>query len=181
VSATPEFIFGYGSLVAALERGHVATLRAHRRVWGVAMDNGRDLPGYKSYRLRADGSRPQVFVAFLDIEPDPAATVIGVCTPVADGELAGLDDRERNYDRVDVTDAIDGARGRVWAYRGSRAGRQRLHEGFASGRAAVSRDYLDGVLAGIAAFAPHEAQAMRGSPAEAGLVVLDLERVEVPR
>ena len=174
-----QFVFGYGSLVADSERGHVATLRGHRRVWGVAMDNSRDLPGYKSYRLRADGSRPQIFVAFLDIEPDPAATVIGVCTPVGDGDLLELDRRERNYDRVDVTDAVDGARGRVWAYRGSRAGQERLRDGLASGRAAVSRDYLDGVLAGIAAFAAHEARAMRDSPAQAGLAVLDLRRVEV--
>ena len=180
MNAAGQFVFGYGSLVAELSRGHVATLRGHRRVWGVAMDNSRDEPGYKSYRLRADGSRPRIFVAFLDIEPDPASTVIGVCTPVADGELAGLDDRERNYDRVDVTDAIDGARGRVWAYRGSRAGQARLRDGLAAGRAAVSRDYLDGVLAGLAAFAAHEAQAMRDSPAQAGLAVLDLRRVEVP-
>ena len=34
------------------------------------MDNRVDIPGYKSYRLRADGSRPAVFVAFVDIEPD---------------------------------------------------------------------------------------------------------------
>ena len=125
----PQFVFGYGSLVAEHERGHVATLRGHRRVWGVAMDNRRDLPGYKSYRLRADGSRPQIFVAFLDIAPDDSAAVAGICMPLADGELRELDDRERNYDRVDVTDAVDGARGRVWAYRGSQAGQARLREG----------------------------------------------------
>jgi hypothetical protein len=181
VNAPREFVFGYGSLVAEHERGHVATLRGHRRVWGVAMDNSRDLPGYKSYRLRADGSRPQIFVAFLDIARDAGAAVAGICMPVGDRELLVLDDRERNYDRVDVTAEVDGARGRVWAYRGSQAGRARLREGLAGGRAAVSRDYLAGVLAGIALFAPHEAHAMRRSPNEAGLAVLDLERVEVPR
>ncbi len=181
MSAARQFVFGYGSLVAESGRGHVATLRGHRRVWGVAMDNRRDLPGYKSYRLRSDGSRPAVYVAFLDIEPDGAGSVAGLCMPVADGELAELDDRERNYDRVDVTAAIDGARGRVWAYRGSEAGQARLREGLAAGCAAISRDYLDGVLRGMAAFAADEAQAMRESPAQAGLVVLELERVEVAR
>jgi hypothetical protein len=31
------------------------------------MDNRRDLPGYKSYRLRGTGERAPVFVAFLEI------------------------------------------------------------------------------------------------------------------
>jgi hypothetical protein len=181
VNAAPEFVFGYGSLVADLARGHVATLRGHRRVWGVAMDNSRDLPGYKSYRLRADGSRPALYVAFLDIEPDRAASVAGVCMPVGAGELVELDDRERNYDRVEVTGAIDGARGRVWAYRGSQAGQARLRDGLAAGRAAVSRDYLRDVIPALRAIAPDEVDAVRRARADAGLVVLDLERVEVPR
>jgi hypothetical protein len=176
----PQFVFGYGSLVAEHARGHVAILRCHRRGWGVAMDNGRDLPGYKSYRLRSDGSRPQLFVAFLDIESDPAAAVTGLCMPVDERALRELDRRERNYRRIDVTSSIAGARGRVWAYGGSRAGRARLRHGRARGRAAVSRDYLDGVLAGIAVIAPDEVAAVERSPEAAGLMVLDLDRVEVP-
>jgi gamma-glutamylcyclotransferase (GGCT)/AIG2-like uncharacterized protein YtfP len=187
VNAAPgrerQFVFGYGSLVAEHERGHVAILRGHRRIWGVAMDNRRDLDGYKSYRLRRDGSRPQVFVAFLDIEPDPACAVTGLCMPVDERALRALDRRERNYRRIDVTEAIAGARGRgrVWAYRGSEAGRARLRDGIACGRAAVSRDYLDGVLAGIAAIAPDEVAAVERSPRPAGLVVLDLDRIEIPQ
>jgi hypothetical protein len=176
-----QFVFGYGSLVAEHERGHVATLRGHRRHWGVAMDNARDLPGYKYYRLKADGSRPPIFVAFLDIAPDRGANVAGICMPVAGDDLAELDDRERNYDRVDVTDLVDEPRGRVWAYRGSAAGQARLHEGLTRGRAAVSHDYLNGVLAALAVFAPGEADAMARSPSDAGLDVLDLERIEIPR
>jgi hypothetical protein len=173
-------VFGYGSLVAEHARGHVAILRDHRRGWGVAMDNGRDLPGYKSYRLRSDGSRPPLFVAFLDIEPDPDGAVTGLCVPVDERALRELDRRERNYRRIDVTSSIAGARGRVWAYGGSEAGRARLRHGRARGRAAVSRDYLDGVLAGIAAIAPDEVAGVRRSPGPAGLVVLDLDRVEIP-
>lgn len=173
-------MFGYGSLVAEHERGHVAILRGHRRIWGVAMDNSRDLSGYKSYRLRADGSRPRVFVAFLDVERDPAGAVTGLCIPVDERGLHDLDRRERNYRRIDVTAAIAGPRGRVWAYSGSDAGRARLRDGLARGRAAISRDYLDGVLAAIAAIAPDEVAAVERSPGPAGLMVLDLDRVEIP-
>jgi gamma-glutamylcyclotransferase (GGCT)/AIG2-like uncharacterized protein YtfP len=169
------YVFGYGSLVAEGEGCHIAVLRGHRRVWGVAMDNRVDLPGYKLYRRRSDGSRPPVYVAFLDIEPDRGAAVTGTCIPVDEPRLAALDDRERNYTRVDVTELVAGARGSVWAYVGSAAGRARLREGVAARRAVVSRDYRDGVLAALAAIAPDEAAAVQRSPP-----VLDLERVEVP-
>ena len=101
-----EHVFGYGSLVLD-GSGALETLPGHGRVWGVATDNIRSIPGYKMYLLRADGSRPQVYVAFVDIEPDPAASVRGLVRPVTEPELEELDMRERNYDRVDVTDLID--------------------------------------------------------------------------
>jgi hypothetical protein len=173
------FVFGYGSLAGEHLHNPVARLRGWRRTWGVAMDNSLDIPGYKSYRLRSDGSRPAVFVAFLDIEPDPEAVVTGVCMRVASGDLAALDRRERNYDRVDVTSAVCDPPGRVWAYRGSDAGRARLREGLAAGRAVVSRDYLDTVLAAIAMVAPDELVAAQRSPRETGLRVRDLERLPV--
>jgi len=100
-----QFVFGYGSLAGEHLRCPVARLRGWRRAWGVAMDNSVDLPGYKAFSLRTDGSRPAVFVAFLDIEPDPTSSVTGVCVPVEDSDLHALDDRERNYDRVDLTTA----------------------------------------------------------------------------
>ena len=175
-----QFVFGYGSLVAEHGRGHVARLRGWRRTWGVAMDNSRDLPGYKSYRLRADGSRPAVFVAFIDIAEDPPCALTGVCMLVDPADLHALDARERNYDRIDVTGAIDPAPGRVWAYRGSDAGRARMREGLAAGRAVVHSEYLDGVVAGVAAIAPDEVAELERSPRAAGLRVLALERVEIP-
>lgn len=176
-----HFVFGYGSLVAELAGGHVARLRGRRRVWGVAMDNTRDLPGYKSYRLRSDGSRPAVFVAFVDIEHDPASDVTGVCVPVDRDELHLLDRRERNYERRDVTHAVAGdAPGRVWAYHGSADGRARLRDGLAAGRAVVSRAYFHAVLAGVAAIAPGEVAELERSPARTGLALLDLERIEIP-
>ena len=65
-----QFVFGYGSLTARpgpaptrelKERGFVADLAGLRRVWGVAMDNRRDLPGYKYY-TDAGGARVWAYV-----------------------------------------------------------------------------------------------------------------------
>ena len=185
--SSPEgYVFGYGSLAAApataLARGgHAAELRGCRRRWGVAMDNGRDLPGYKWYRLRATGERPQAFVAFLDLVPGEGA-VNGLCLPVDAAALRALDARERNYERVEVTERIAGARVRVWTYVGSAAGRARLARGLRERRALVSRDYRDGVERGFRALGDGALAAYRAStdPPPPGCEVVALERVELP-
>ena len=134
-------VFGYGSLPAAVE-GTPSTLRDHRRGWAVAMDNRVTIPGYKYY-LDEDGGRPDVYVAFLAIRPEPGATVDGVTFAVDEAALAELDARERNYDRVDVSGLVDpDPGGRVWAYAGSAAGRERLAAGRAAGTAVVAEQYV---------------------------------------
>lgn len=151
-----------------------------RRGWGVATDNTRGIPGYKMYLLRSDGSRPPVFVAFLDLLPDPEGSVDGICRPVGPEELEVLDRRERNYDRVDVTASIDSPPGRVWAYIGSPEGRQRLREAREAGTAVVSRDYERKVHAGFQALGPDRYQAFLSSYSLEGLPVWDLERIDLP-
>lgn len=145
-----QFVFGYGSLAAGV-RGRRARLEGYRRVWGVAMDNRVDIPGYKSYRRRDDDSRPAVYVAFLDIAEEAGGAVEGVLLAVDDVALRALDARERNYDRIDVTAAVAGAPGRVWTYRGSAAGRERLRTGLNEGSAVVDAEYVRAVRAGFAA------------------------------
>jgi hypothetical protein len=143
-SSSPEqYVFGYGSLAAApgttiAGGGQLARLHGHRRRWGVAMDNGRDLPGYKWYRLRATGERPRAFVAFLDVVPGDGA-VNGLCLPVDATALRRLDARERNYDRVEVTELVeriardgtdgDGAGNGARAARPGAAGGERAGDG----------------------------------------------------
>jgi hypothetical protein len=183
-----EWVFGYGSLVLALERlpsrerrpqGYVTELAGHRRRWGVAMDNRRDLPGYKHY-LAADGTRPALWVAFLDVVPDPDGAVNGVAAPVAPAALPLLDARERNYDRVDVTDLLDSPPGRTWAYVGSAAGRARRAEGEAAGALAIQRDYLECVRQGFAALGEAELAQFEASTEPPPAPVLDLLRVDLP-
>ena len=172
--AKAQFVFGYGSLAAGAPL-RPARLLGHRRVWGVAMDNRVDIPGYKSYRARSDGSRPAVFVAFVDVVPDPQATTGGALLPVDDATLRVLDERERNYERGDVTGHLEGAPpGTVWTYRGSAAGRARLRQGLESGTAVVDHGYVAAIRAGLRALG-HDDDIDPGD-----LPAVELERVEIP-
>jgi hypothetical protein len=138
-----QLVFGYGSLPAE-EGGIPCRLRDHRRGWDVAMDNREVVPGYKVYLDPETCERPPVHVAYLSITPHEGEHVDGYVFPVTDEELTALDERERNYDRRDVSEHCD-LDGVVWAYVGSAAGRRRLQEGHRRGTAVVSRGYLEKV------------------------------------
>jgi Gamma-glutamyl cyclotransferase, AIG2-like len=180
-----EFVFGYGSLAALADgvvpartpraEGFVCDLPGYRRQWGVAMDNRRDLPGYKHYTDEL-GRRPAVFVCFLDVTPDPRASVNGLCVPVDDARLAVLDDRERNYERADVSAVVDARGGRVWAYVGARASRLRMRWAVAAHRAVIDAAYLELVAAGFAALGAGELQRCAPSLAPGLLPVVPLTR-----
>ena len=139
-------IFGYGSLVTAPDL-RPATVTGHRRTWGVAMDNTVDLPAYKHYEEPGTGARPALMVAFLDLEPGDHE-VNGAVFETDD--LAALDARERNYERVEIATSA----GPAWTYTGSPEGRERLARGIAEDRVVVQRAYLMRVLAGFAALSP---------------------------
>jgi hypothetical protein len=171
-----NLVFGYGSLSRV--GGRPCVLRDHRRGWGVAMDNTRDLPGYKHYLRRQDGSRPEVCVAFLDLAP-AAGSVNGICFSVTPELLAALDERERNYLRVDVTDRLwPRPPGRAWAYVGRAESRARFRRARAKSRAVVSREYREHVLRGFAALGRDALAAFRRSTELEGLPVVDLVRVD---
>ncbi len=175
-----EHVFGYASLVTDGGPGRLARMRGVRRTWGVATDNTVGIPGYKMYLRRSDGSRPAVFVAFLDLLPARGCTVNGVLRPVTEDELELLDRRERNYDRTDVTASIDSPPGRVWAYLGSPEARERLRRARQEGTAVVSRDYERKVHQGFRALGQPEYEAFLASSELDGLPVWDLERVDLP-
>ena len=186
-----QYIFGYGSLTARpgpvrtrdlKEHGFVANVAGLRRVWGVAMDNRRDLPGYKYY-TDATGERPQVYVAYLDLvtaTDERAAGVNGLCLPVDDHLLPELDRRERNYERVDVSDRVEAGGARVWAYMGFAAARERLAAGRRDGSAVIDAGYVRTVEAGFAALGALEHAACRRSLEPDGLPVVKLTRHDLP-
>jgi Gamma-glutamyl cyclotransferase, AIG2-like len=177
-----DYVFGYGSLASDLvPHGAVARLQGYRRVFGVAADNSEEIAGYKRYRCAGDGSFPDVHVAFLDIVRDADTAVNGVLAPVAATALADLDRRERNYDRVDVTAAIESPpEGRVWAYVGSPDGRARLEAGVAAGNAVVQRRYLEHVHSGFRRLGEDEYHRFLATSHLDGLPQFDLQRVDLP-
>jgi hypothetical protein len=186
MASRPQFVFGYGSLAArsgtAVSRGFqrhgfVADLAGFARSWGVAMDNRQNLPGYKYY-TDAGGRRPAVFVTFLDLRPSHTTTagVNGLCLPVQETDLIGLDRRERNYERVDVSDRIDAGDAQVWVYVGNAAGRARLEAGRGRGTAVIDANYLRAVEAGFWTLGEAEHRLCQPSLEPGGLPVAELTR-----
>jgi cation transport regulator ChaC len=168
------FVFGYGSLVRR-SGGIPCHLLGHRRAWNVAMDNRRTIPGYKYYVDPDTGERPPVRVTFLNLYPAAEGRVNGVAFPVTADELDELDRRERNYERIDVTELIDaGLGGTVWTYLGSEAARER----FAAGAAVVAQGYFDAIRGDFAATGGLEAFDRSTDPLTVPL--RRLTRVDVP-
>jgi gamma-glutamylcyclotransferase (GGCT)/AIG2-like uncharacterized protein YtfP len=106
------------------------------------MDNTRDLPGYKYYVDPETGERPAIYVAYVDLAPDPQSSVTGTVFPVDAPALEALDRRERNYERAEVT-VEPSPEGRVWAYFGTADARERFARGVATGTAVVDRSYYE--------------------------------------
>ena len=152
-----NFVFGYGSLVnlknlqnylgrkLAFDSDFVICgLKNFHRCWNIAMDNRLDLPDYKYYIEQKTGNRFNGFVTFLNIRFDKDKTIIGVLFRVSEPELENLDQRERNYQRIDITHQINRAiQGKAWVYIGLEQAKKRYQEGLQKGCAVVSQNYFD--------------------------------------
>jgi hypothetical protein len=122
-----------------------------------------------------DGARPDLMVCYLDIDEHADGVVNGVVVKVGADELPGLDARERNYERRDVTAAVDPAPpGTVWAYFGTAEARAR----FEQGKAVISREYLERVRAGFEALG--ELRRFDASTDPPPVPVRDLRRIDLP-
>ena len=150
----------------------VACCAAGGACWGVAMDNRVDVPGYKPYRLRADGSRPAVFVAFLDIVRRSRRRRDRRLRAGRRRASCAALDRPRAQLRAHRRD-----RRRRRARRGTRLGLRRLgrpaaarlREGVARGHAPSSAATTStACCAAFAALGPDERAPLRGSPPRVG-------------
>lgn len=157
-AAGRQWIFGYGSLVDAerladdlarhglgLGDYRYCELMGFKRTWSVAMDNTRNEPGYKYYVEAQTGIRPDVYVAFVNIEAHTESApsgVAGILFEVDPPGLHVLDKRERNYQRCDVTPSISAAvDGAVWTYVGHAEAQARFQHGLATNRLVVDEAY----------------------------------------
>jgi hypothetical protein len=96
--------------------------------------------------------------------------------------LAALDERERNYRRVDVRAHLNAPvelDGPVWAYAGRAESRARVRTA-RTGRVVVARSYLEAVRAGFAAWGPDALTAFERSTDAPPGPVLDLRLVRHP-
>ena len=159
-----DYVFGYASLVALSEPGALpGRLRGYRRYWGVAMDNWEATNDRKHFLDPRTGERLRIRVAYLNLREDAGSAVNGLALPVDADRLAALDEREVNYERVDLTGAFEPAcgvaedpalplpRARVFTYVGTAAARERCRRGLAEGDCFVSRDYVADVRSAFAA------------------------------
>jgi len=158
-----QWIFGYGSLADienlrgfhARHRGALGAygyseLAGFARTWTVAMDNSRTLPGYKHYLDATTGARPEVFVAFANIETGEGG-VSGILFEVDDRMLGVFDSRERNYRRADVTARFsEPIEGTVWTYVGSPEANARFRHGLEKNALVADKVYVDAIEAAYA-------------------------------
>lgn len=100
------FLFGYGSLMnvrsasralgrsVAVTRLDVVDLLEHRRTW-----SAKDL-------IYSERLGREVSAVFLDLQTSPGQSLNGILLPIEEGDLRQLDLREKNYERIDVTEHI---------------------------------------------------------------------------
>lgn len=109
------------------------------------MNNQVDLPEYKYYRLRQNNKRLNGFVTFLNIRPYPDRIVSGILFRVSNAELKNLDLRERNYQRINITNQLNVKAQNAWVYIGSKDAEQRHQTGLSQEKAVICQDYYNSV------------------------------------
>lgn len=152
-----NYIFGYGSLVDKEDLINYlgykprflkyCKLNNFCRVWNVAMNNQIDLPSYKYYRNNLTKKRDFKFVTFLNIEEKLNSSIEGILFSVDSVNLKKLDERERNYKRININHHIYiDVKGDIWTYVGSEEGEKRYLTGKSQESIAIQLEYYNKVI-----------------------------------
>ncbi|MGA1440859.1 MAG: gamma-glutamylcyclotransferase family protein, partial [Ilumatobacteraceae bacterium] len=183
MTGTRTWVFGYGSLVSPGSFG--ATIGRRLRVgpeFVVARLDGfgrrwnYGIRGFEGVSAGWDGAERTWTLVALGVTVSPSETVNGVVAPVSTDELAALDRREREYDRVDVTASIGGVDvrdgDRVVTYVPRPAAVARAASAHSERRAAIELRYSDLVLGAFADLGPAHRERHRAAPPDEGVPVV---------
>ncbi|GAA3219396.1 gamma-glutamylcyclotransferase family protein [Actinocorallia longicatena] len=188
----PEtWVFAYGSLMAVdVMEGLLGRtprpgtdfapgwLRGWRRTWEVCTDNTDPARKVTYLSPEAEHVRPRVQVLFLDASPSPGSRLDGMLLRVDPATLRRMDARERNYDRIDISEDVEdvGPEDKVWTYVGRKEQAARARAGIVAGSARIERGYFDRVRRACA-----ERSGRAGTeslpPAPEGVEIVVLDRV----
>lgn len=174
-----RWIFGYGSLVNPVSLGvtlgrplavgddfHYAVLEGFGRRWNYGVGHATGWHAGAEYHIVA-----------LGLVTAPTETANGVVAWVRDDELVRLDRREADYDRVDVTAAVDApVAGPVETYVPRPAAVARYEAARDAGTAAVEQRYWDLVAGAFAGFGVAERRRYLDTTPAPDVPVLELTR-----
>jgi dephospho-CoA kinase len=185
VSST--WVFGYGSLVSPTSLGATldrsvdcagdgwwpATLLGWGRRWNYGVGHW-----YGVHRA-PDGPERRVTIVALGLAPSEDESANGIVVRVDEAELARLDRRERDYDRVDVTDRVASAvalPGRVVTYVPRTSAIERYEAARDAGSAAIEQRYWDLVAGAFADLGEEHLDRYERTTPVPDIPVLPLER-----
>ncbi len=167
MSGYDNYIFGYGSLVDAirlsqfLERKDYAPnaykfcrLQGYRRSWNIARDNLINLKNYSYFVDPETRERPAVCITPLNVRPTPDGSIAGLLFGVNEAELAWVDQRERNYKRVEVGANIEEhtLSAPVWLYIGLPEAEECYQQAISQNKAVITKQYYKWVYTAFQAY-----------------------------
>lgn len=167
------------------------------------MNNQIDLPNYKYYVDARSGQRFDGFVTFLNLYPSENSQILGILFEVNDQEIQHLDLRERNYQRLEISDAWFESGSHfwtepgsdalpmplteswefptscpTWVYSGLDAAVQRYQQGMTAAKIAIAQPYAAAVTAAYASLGPAALQNYQTTTDPPTIPTLPLRRID---